>query len=153
MHFLAHEPSRRDDGASLPGHRGLAKVLLGCCAFAGLATAFPWIAVESPHLFGWFTGPIGARTTPGFTCVITCILTALLLLGEGRDDVSRESVRTACAMLMGAATVVLVVHFANGPGFLRGVEAEFSTWFFAAAIGATAGAVTAKRRLRPRRDA
>lgn len=153
MLFLAHEPNRRDDGGSLPAHRRLAKVLLGCCAFAGFATAFPWIAVESPRLFGWFQGPVAARTTPGFTCVTTCLLTALLLLGEGRDDMTRESVRTACAMLMGAAAVVLVVHFANGPGLLRGVDAEFSTWFFAAVLGAIAGAITARHRLRRHRDA
>lgn len=150
VQFLANVPDDANGRSQLPRHRGLARIVLACCGVAVLAAAFPWTLIEAEHLFGCVTGPIAARTSPGFTCVTTCLLTSLLLLGEGRSDESRDAVRTASALLMAAALVVLVLHLADGPGLLRGVDAEFSAWFFAATLGAAGGALAAGRRLSPR---
>lgn len=125
-------------------------MLLACCACGVLATAFPWTHVSATRLFGELAGPVAARTNPGFTCATTCLLTALLVLSEGRSRTAREAVRAACVVLMGAACLVMLAHLVGGPTTLRGVEAERSTWFFAAASAVALGFVASRGRM-PRR--
>jgi len=129
----------------------LARMLLLCCACGVFATAFPWTYVAASRLFDEFSGPVAARTNPGFTCVTTCLLTALLVLAEGRSRPSREAVRAACVVLMGAASFVMLAHLVAGPATLRGVEAERSAWFFAAASAVALGFAASRGRM-PRRE-
>lgn len=148
MRFL---PDSRPHGRTPGSSKRLRRALLACCACGVLATAFPWTYIAASRLFDEFSGPIAARTNPGFTCVTTCLLTALLVLAEGRSRPAREAVRTACVVLMGAACFVMFAHLVAGPATLRGVEAERSAWFFAAASAVALGFATSRGRM-PRRE-
>lgn len=148
-------PSRRpddDDGAAaaLPPARRLGRALVGCCAGAVLATTFPWSQVAVPSLWGELHGPIAARTTAGFTCLMASLLTGLLVLSEGRTDSAREAVRAGSFLLMAIAAAALAWRWWQGPGLLHGVTAAHSEWFFAAAGAIAGGVVSGRLRLRPR---
>lgn len=147
MQFLpssAGPPHRRDRG----GDRiALARLLLLCCSLGVVATAFPWTHVDVVRLFGEFMGPIAARTNEGFTCVMTCLLTALLVLSEGHSQQSRASVRSSCPFLLGTAAVVMLWRMVEGPGEWRGVEVVHSVWFFVASVAVVLGVFVARARL------
>ena len=145
MQFLPNAQPPEDRGHR--GRRGLSRWLLACCVSGVVATAFPWSYVEATNLFGEIAGPIAARTNPGFTCVTTCLLTGLLAMAEGRSRDARESVRTACLFLMGAATVVMLAHLVKGPSELFGVTATHSTWCFLAALAVAGGFAVSKMRM------
>lgn len=150
MQFLRAQPPR-DPSPRSPRRRGLRRALVACCIAAVATTAFPWSFVEASRLFGDVAGPIAARTNPGFTCVTTCLLTALIAISEGRSASSREAVRAACMVLMGAATIVMLWHLLIGPASLRGVEARHSMWFFVAASAVAAGLAVARLRMPQKR--
>jgi hypothetical protein len=151
MNFAPGGPGRREPApTSAPRSAGL---LLGCCALAAAATAFPWIRVRLSSLWGDFSGPIGMHTNAGFTCVTTCLLTALLVLAEGRTAPAREAVRTGCLLLMAAAGCTLAWRLWDGPGSLRGATAAHTGWFFLSAIAVAAGIVACRLRQQPRGSA
>jgi hypothetical protein len=75
------------------------------------------------------------------------LLTGLLAMAEGRSRDARESVRTACLFLMGAATVVMLAHLVKGPSELFGVTATHSTWCFLAALAVAGGFAVSKMRM------
>jgi hypothetical protein len=150
MQFLPGQPPR-DPRPHGPRRRGLRRALVACCIAAVATTAFPWSFVEASRLFGDVAGPIAARTNPGFTCVTTCLLTALLAISEGRSASSREAVRSACLVLMCAAAIVMFAHLAAGPDALRGVEARHTTWFFAASLAVALGLFVARLRMPKKR--
>jgi hypothetical protein len=151
MQFLPGQPPR-DPRPHGPRRRGLRRALVACCIAAVATTAFPWSFVEASRLFGDVAGPIAARTNPGFTCVTTCLLTALLAISEGRSASSREAVRSACLVLMCAATIVMLAHLAAGPDALRGLEAQHTTWFFAASLAVALGLLVARLRMPQKRE-
>ena len=147
MQFLPDsQPRERRHG----GSSALARLLLACCFCGVAATAFPWTYVSATRWVQEVAGPIGARTNAGFTCVATCMLTGLLVLSEGRSRHSREAVRTACVVLMGAACLVLVAQWLAVKATFRGADAERSAWFFAAAGSVALGLDASRRRLQKR---
>jgi hypothetical protein len=146
VNFAPSREGRRDPAPTpVPW---LAALLVGCCALAALATAFPWIRTRLPSLWGELVGPVGARTNAGFTCVTTCLLTGLLVLAEGRRPV--EAVRTASLLLMGTAGLVLAFRLWDGPGLLRGAAAMHTGWFFVSAAAVAIGIVASRARQQQR---
>ncbi len=137
------------DGGSDARRLGL--LLVGCCALTVLTAAFPWSRVDAAWWFGDFQAPIAVHTTAGFTCLMTCVLTALLVLSEGRTAAAREAVRTGCLLLTSAAATVLLWRLWEGPGYLRGAPTVHSGWFVVAAVAVGAALVFSRLRLPPRR--
>ncbi|MGE3173552.1 MAG: hypothetical protein AB7O97_13090 [Planctomycetota bacterium] len=153
MNFAtAHHRPDRPLWPRWPTSRPLARALLGCCMVAVVTTAFPWVRILVPSLWGEVLGPVAARTDAGFTCVTTCLLTALLVLVEGSGAQTREAVRTGCLLMMAIAAAVIGWRLLIGPGELRGVSMAHSGWFFAAVAAVAVGVVLCQLRLpRPAR--
>lgn len=145
MWFLS-STQRRGDRARSPDARGLGKALLACCSLGVLATAFPWTRLDAGHLFGNVVLPIAAETNVGFTCAVTCILSALLVLSEGRSRESRESVRSACLVLLGTTTVILSWRLFDGSAEFRGIETVPAPWYFVASAAVLLGLAIARAR-------
>ena len=131
-----------------PAARTLGRALVACCAVTVVTAAFPWTQIQVTSLWGELQGPIGARTNTGFTCLMTSLLTALLVLSEGRSAPAREAVRSACIVLMGVAALALLWRAWQGPGLLRGGSATHSSWFFAAAVAVGLAVLCSRLRLR-----
>lgn len=145
MWFLPSTPRRRDRARS-PDARALGKALLACCCLGLVATAFPWTRIEAPHLFGNVLLPIAAETNDGFTCALTCLLSALLVLSEGRSKESRESVRSACLVLLGTTAVLLSWRLFDGSAEYRGIEVVPAPWYFVAGVAVLLGLAIARAR-------
>lgn len=112
-----------------------------------VATAFPWAALAAESLWGQVSMPPAARTSAGFSCVLIALLTALLLLSEGRSHEARQAVRSACLLLMALALAMLGFRLLCGPEPIRGVTARHTAWFFVAVAATGLGVAAARGRL------
>ncbi len=122
----------------------MVRLLLGACALLVVAAAFPWTRIQATSLWGEVELPPAARTTTGFTCVTTALLTALIVLAEGTSQDARQAVRSASLMLMGLSLATLAWRLIDGPGLIRGVSASHTGWFFLALFAAVLGALAAR---------
>lgn len=142
-------PPRRDSSGFVPA----ATALVVCCLGVAVATAFPWTRVAFERLWGEHAGPLGWQTTTGFTCLTTCLLTAIMAGSEGKSPHNRHAARTAGVMLMLIATIAVIGRLLQGPESIRGVSGAHTGWFLLAAVLVTSAAVTCGVRVRDlRRD-
>lgn len=135
---------RREPTGSAPA----ATVLIVCCVGVAFAAGFPWTRVAFERLWGAQDGPLGWQTSTGFTCLTTCLLTAIVAGIEGRSPHNRQAARSAGVMLMAIATIAVVARLLLGPESIRGVSGAHTGWFLLAAVLVTCGAVTCGWRVR-----
>ena len=145
MRFAPRHGNRRGP-ARWPAARGLARALLACCAVVAVSSMFPWVEIAFARLWGAGFGPRAVETRTGLTCLLVCVMAAMLVSFEGRSTSSREAARSGSLVLMAAAAVFVGRHIWLGPGMLRGVTAMHSTWFYAAASAVLLGTVFAALR-------
>lgn len=130
-----------------------ATALILCCVGVAFAAAFPWTRVAFERLWGAHDGPLGWHTSTGFTCLTTCLLTAIVAAIEGRSPHNRQAARTAGVMLMLVATIAVVARLLLGPESIRGVSGAHTGWFLLASVLVTFGAVMCGWRMRSIRQA
>jgi hypothetical protein len=149
MMFVSNRPRRRGPNPTPPA-RGSGRLLLLGCILAIVACSFPWTRVEFGSLWGNAVGPRGLHTSSGFTTLLTCLLSAMLVAFEGSSRSNREATRSACAMLMAAASLAMAAKLLRGAGMLKGVSAMHTEWFWLASLGVALGAWFGWRRFRMR---
>ena len=135
----------------MPPARGTGKALITACGVAIVACSFPWSEVAVPSLWGEGPGPRGLHTTAGFTCLITCVLCAMLTAFEGASAQTREASRTACVTVMAIAAIAIAQRILRGAGALHGFTAVHTHWFWWAVIAVTIGTGFGWTRFRARR--
>jgi hypothetical protein len=144
MYFMASERDRQRE----PVTNRIASLVVGCCVAAVVATAFPWTRGAFENRWGAHDGPLGWRTDAGFTCLTTCLLTVTMVGIEGRSPHNQQTARSTIAILLGIATLTLVIRVWNGAGSLHGVTAEHTAWFAIAAVLVPIAALASGWRLR-----
>lgn len=126
MRFLP-EPGGRGPGESHGSPFAL--LLFASAGIAAFAATRPWTRVQFERLFGDYSGPPGWQSTAGFTCLCTSALVAVMALAESGTRTARNAARPASLLLTSLASALLLWHWGNGPGLLRGVSARW-TWAF-----------------------
>jgi hypothetical protein len=122
-------------------------LLAALCAAAAFACTMPWTRVKFERLHGVAgsdgAGPAGWRTDAGFTCLMTTLLTCVLLAIETPSPAGRTATRQSVFLLLLVASSVLLVQSGRDAPDVLGVTGEFTPWrvlaltsTFAAAIGA-----------------
>ncbi|MEO6598035.1 MAG: hypothetical protein ABIP94_25100 [Planctomycetota bacterium] len=110
-------------------------MLFASAATAAFGATLPWLRVKFELLFGEHMGPPGWHSSAGFTCLFTCLMVAVMALGETGSATTRQAVRPGSLFLVTVACLALALEWWNGPGTLRGVSAQRTLWFYLACIG------------------
>lgn len=127
-------------------HRAWRWALFACAAIGTVCTTQPWIRVQFDRLFGDHVGPAGWQSSAGFTCFCTCLLVPVLALAETDTPSARTAVRPGSLLLVLISTLVLMLEWWNGPGWLRGVSAAWTSWFYLLLLSLPMLLVTCVRR-------